>query len=85
MSIVIHRDGRKIYDDDFAVQLNISDTVLVRDVVDHLELVAQVPSMFGNGTSGAARGAINLIYVLAEMAGIGNIEDLGIDCKTRVG
>lgn len=80
MSIVIERDGRKIYDDDFACQLRMSDKVCVRDLIDHLELIAQVPSMFGEGSSAAARGAINLINCLAELASINNVEELAVDC-----
>lgn len=83
MSIQIVRDGRKIYDDDFAVELRASDKVLVRSLVDHLELVSQVPSMYGEATSSAARGAINLIYLLAEQAGVGNVEELAVDCVRR--
>lgn len=81
MSIQIQREGRKVYDDDLAVQLHMSDTVCVRDLFDHLELVAQVPTMYGEATSAAARGAMNLIHVLAEQAGISDVEELGIRCR----
>lgn len=86
MSIKIERDGRTIWDDDLAVQLRMgSGRVMAQDLIDHLELVAQVPTMYGEATSAAARGAINMIYVLAEQANINNVEELSVDCVTRIG
>ena len=78
MSIKIQRNGHDVWDDDFALEIRQSDFVSVDKLIDHLELVAQVPTAFGEPTSAAARGAINLINVLAEQAGINNVDELGV-------
>lgn len=69
MSIrIFTADGRKVYDDDLAVQLSIAKAeggeVPLSAIIDHLELIGQVPEAYGTSTAFAARAALTILRQL---------------------
>lgn len=69
MSIkIMTPDGRAVWDDDLAVEMTIArgegGTVPLSVVLDHLELIARVPALYGDATTYAVRTALELIHAL---------------------